>query len=178
LTTLILTQIGIPSVNSTLYVILKLYSSLVHSSSLQSRVECPKQISLYSIPESGSLNVNSIYYLWCGFVLSVLCWGLSVVCRRISKIYFTEIGRNQLICFHLKMGYWWVIKIAILFRKRAEIPKFPIYERYIEFFYFSSNFDVFFFIEWIVLRAFDSMSMDYWTLNTNLHMNNQVSVTG
>ena len=62
LTTLILTQMGIPSVNFTLYFIFRLCSCLVQSNSLQSRVECPRQRSLYSIPESGSLKVNSICY--------------------------------------------------------------------------------------------------------------------
>jgi len=53
-----------------------------------------------------------------------------------NAVFLWSVYRNGLLMHH-----WY--KFAILFRKGAQIPKFRIFERYIEF-YFSSNFDVFF----------------------------------
>ena len=50
--------------------------------------------------------------------------------------------------------------MAILYRKEAQMQTFRIFIRYIKIL-FLSNFDVCFSVEWIVLRAFSSMSTDF-----------------
>ena len=65
--------------------------------------------------------------------------------------------------------YWWAIKCAISFQKGTQIPKFCIFDSYIEFLFFIQFWWVFVVVidEWIVLSAFGNMStvpsVFYWT---------------
>ena len=77
----------------------------------------------------------------------------------ISKffVFFRPILMQFLQSVHLNGLLMSHKNIAVLFRKGVQIPKFRIFERYIEFL-FSSNFDGFL-VEWIVLSSFGSLSL-------------------
>jgi hypothetical protein len=82
---------------------------------------------------------------------------------------FNAVFLQSVHLYELLMGH---TKIACYFiSKGVQILKFCIFERYIDF-YFSSNFDVFFFFfaHWIILNAYSSMSTEFlYLLRSNAH---------
>ena len=77
------------------------------------------------------------------------------------------------------IGHWYAIKTTLLFwndwgPKGSKFQNFTYLK--VCNFYFSSSFDVFFVVEWIVLRAFGSMSADFLHLLWFLRKSQNLSV--
>ena len=73
------------------------------------------------------------------------------------------------------MGCWWVMRnFAILSLKGAYVPKFLIFARHIKS-YCLFNFDAIFLFEFIELRAFDRLSIDFLCLWFQRYFNFYIS---